>query len=323
MSLRRLGQPFRRKGGHSNESESPLVHAVKERTITRPPVDSFDVEGFDFERSHGIKIWEDNSQDSQESDQDDNALAEDVEITEGGWICRVERFEKHVDSEGRVHYRRPRKENSSPVVDQDVTDAQKPVTLDQGEKDNYVQQSIISYFSHSTKTDSKDLIDPDMYIEIKSPLILEVLRENTSYGQESLRGKKVTFHEPYPLLWHQYHALETYSKNQSKPKDHRAHIRVLLDFLRSCAMPNVPELIELCNPENSIRSISYPSLWFLFTPDTLAISRVRISPTQGCSKLITSGPLLERSIEKADLYTVHSSLTVNKLNMTERSLSFS
>lgn len=38
-------------------------------------------------------------------------------------------------------------------------------------------------------------------------------------------------------------------------------------------MPNVPELIELCNPENSIRSISYPSLWFLFTPDTLAIQQ--------------------------------------------------
>lgn len=164
MSLRRLGQPFRRKGGHSNESESPLVHTVKERT-TRPPVDSFDVERFDFERSHEShdgKIWEVDAQDSQESDQDDDALAEDVEITEGGWICRVERFEKHADSVGRVHYRRPRKENRSPVVDQDLTDAQKPVTLDQGEKDNYVQQSIISYFSHATKIDSKGLIDPDM-----------------------------------------------------------------------------------------------------------------------------------------------------------------
>lgn len=182
MSLRRLGQPFRRKGGHSNESESPLVHTVKERT-TRPPVDSFDVKRFDFERSHDGKIWEVDAQDSQESDQDDDALAEDVEITEGGWICRVERFEKHVDSVGRVHYRRPRKENSSPVVDQDVTDAQKPVILDQGETSHYVQQSIISYFSHPAKTDFKDLIDPDMYIEIKSPLILEVLRENTSYGQ--------------------------------------------------------------------------------------------------------------------------------------------
>lgn len=38
-------------------------------------------------------------------------------------------------------------------------------------------------------------------------------------------------------------------------------------------MPNVPELIELCNPENSIRSISYPSLWFLFTRNTLAIEQ--------------------------------------------------
>lgn len=38
-------------------------------------------------------------------------------------------------------------------------------------------------------------------------------------------------------------------------------------------MPNVPELIQLGNPENSAQSISFPSLWFLFTSHTLIIEQ--------------------------------------------------
>ena len=90
---------------------------------------------------------------------------------------------------------------------------------------------------------------------------------------QSLGGEMVTLHEPYQLLWHQYHALETYSEDQSNPKDHRTHITVLLNFLRTCAMPNVQELIGLCNPQNIVQSISFPSLWLLFTPGTLVVEQ--------------------------------------------------
>ena len=61
--------------------------------------------------------------------------------------------------------------------------------------------------------------------------------------------------------------------DESKPKDYRTHIKVLLDFLRSCAMPNVLELIALCNPENVIQSITYASLWYLFTPGALVVTQ--------------------------------------------------
>ena len=88
---------------------------------------------------------------------------------------------------------------------------------------------------------------------------------------QSLSGEVVTLYEPYQLLWHQYHALETYSRDQSNPKDCRTHITILLDFLRTCAMPNIQELIGLCNPSNIVQSISYPSLWVLFTPGTLVV----------------------------------------------------
>ena len=100
---------------------------------------------------------------------------------------------------------------------------------------------------------------------------LESERANTE--PQSLVGKTVTLCEPYQLLWHQYHALETYSEDQSNPKDHRTHITVLLNFLRTCAMPNVQELIGLCNPQNIVQSISFPSLWFLFTPGILVVEQ--------------------------------------------------
>ena len=106
----------------------------------------------------------------------------------------------------------------------------------------------------------------NMYDYARSSVSLE--NECANGVLQSLHGKTITLHEPYQLLWRQYHALETYSTDQSNPKDHRAHITVLLDFLRHCDMPNVPELIALCNPDIIVRSISYASLWLLYTPGT-------------------------------------------------------
>ena len=120
----------------------------------------------------------------QESDHSDDALGEDVEITEGGWICRVQRFEKRVDSRGGIHFRRPRKEHTSPVLDQDMADAREPERLIQDQKEKNVQRSIISCISHTTSDQDEEYIEPETYIEIKSPLILEVLRRQTSYGQQ-------------------------------------------------------------------------------------------------------------------------------------------
>ena len=122
--------------------------------------------------------------DIQESYQSDDALGEGVEITEGGWICRVERFQKHVDSRGRIHLRHPRKEHSSPVRNQDLAAARKPEGLDPGQVEKSVQQSIISCVHHTAKSKKKDFIESETYIEIKSPLILEFLRNNTSYEQQ-------------------------------------------------------------------------------------------------------------------------------------------
>ena len=116
-----------------------------------------------------------------ESNPYDDAAAENVEITEGGWICRVERFEKHVDSRGHTTYCRPPKESSPPLVNQDLKDARNAETLETDESENDVPQAIIIYIHHVAKSKSGDLIEPEIYIEVKSPLILEVLRQSKSY----------------------------------------------------------------------------------------------------------------------------------------------
>lgn len=160
--------------------------SVTVRRSTRLPVDSETETSQTSQTSHSSESSKDDDQDPQQSVSDDDEVAEDVEITEGGWICRVARFEKHVDSRGRVHHVKDsrRKESSAPVANQDVTDGQKPAKSDGDETKNRVKQSIIRFFRHATKTNSKKLIHPEMYIEIKSPLILEVLRRNMSYEKE-------------------------------------------------------------------------------------------------------------------------------------------
>ena len=145
----------------SSDDESGVRHRVLTEASTSSE-ESMQVEG----------------ENSQESDQSDDALEKDVEITEGGWICRVERFQKHVDSKGRIRFRHPRK---------DMADARKPERLNKDQVEKNVQRSIISCICHTTRRRHRrhqDYIESETYIEIKSPLILEVLREYTSYGQQ-------------------------------------------------------------------------------------------------------------------------------------------
>ena len=153
----------------------------------------------------------------EESDQlNENTIANDVEVTEGGWVCRVDRFEKLVDSAGRTHYY-PRGEKA------DLSDAsfkaglplgqpspqpmniftvrerklrkgkvrkgkvegnkihEEKVQKDKAQKE--VQRSIIAYYYNTTKIRGGP-VEPEAYIKIRSPLILKVLRENAKFNNE-------------------------------------------------------------------------------------------------------------------------------------------
>ena len=181
MSFKRLGKNFRRRKEHSEDAAVPFIMERRENYYSPPPTD-FEVR--ERNRTSSSDQGEDALPEDLSSQPSDDAIPENVEITEGGWVCQVERFDKRVDSRGRIRYRHPRKERSSLLTNQDSTDPQEPQISSQNKAEKTCRQSIISYFSHTTKTDPNDLIDPDIYIEIKSPLILEILRGNSSYTQK-------------------------------------------------------------------------------------------------------------------------------------------
>ena len=161
---------------HSYVPSSPSMSSDEDIVIGRPvPIkaSAYFTEGEQVE-------WED----IPEGYQNDDACEEGVEVTEGGWICRVEHFQKRVDSRGHVHLRRLRKEHSSPAWDQDGAEAHKSDGLDLDQVEIKVQQSIIWCIHHTTKLKHEEFIESETCIEIKSPLILEVLRENPSYEQQ-------------------------------------------------------------------------------------------------------------------------------------------
>ena len=131
-----------------------------------------------------------------------------------------------------------------------------------------------------------------------------------------------TLYEPYQLLWHQYHALEIYSRDQSNPKDYRTHITVLLDFLRTCAMPNVQELIGLCNPQNIVQSISFPSLWFLFTPGTLVVEQGSVLSQSRAFSLDTVQPPSKKIDAKGRFVYGELRLSCQMISYDRKALSF-
>ena len=145
--------------------------------------------------------------------------ANDIEVTEGGWICRVERIEKRVDSAGRSHYYH--EENQADLLDRflEVDPASGPhftsltqhpnrVRMQEGKvQDDKVQEekvqkdvrrSIILHYYYITKNRG-GLVEPGAYIEIRSPLILKFLRENAKFDEE-VRPPRALFLQEFDYL---------------------------------------------------------------------------------------------------------------------------
>lgn len=177
MSLKRLAKSLQPKRVASERTASSFD--------VRLPLDSPDTDDSApiIPRRAEVRSYK-----SRESYQDDDSsLADDITITEGGWICRVERFEKHVDSRGHIHYLRPPKKTTLPFLNQDSAGSQEPQNLHQDKVKKGAQQSIISYVHYNTEAGPSGLVELEAYIEIKSPLILQVLRENANYHDHEVR----------------------------------------------------------------------------------------------------------------------------------------
>ena len=114
----------------------------------------------------------------------DDILPDDVEITEGGWICYVEEFEKDVNSSGGNQFRHARKRDASAFTNWRSSDSPTQNAFDSDQLGKNVAKSVISFFHYFFRKNSRG-DDPwlEAYIKIKSPLILKVLCENVKYDK--------------------------------------------------------------------------------------------------------------------------------------------
>ncbi|KAL9632751.1 MAG: hypothetical protein Q9164_005124 [Protoblastenia rupestris] len=215
------------------------------------------------------------SQDSDEYiDKDNNNLSEPSVALEypvaksKEWICQVERFEKQVDSRGRSQYYPARKPKDSSSRKEAPEVLQKTQTSTHNKPQDQEKGAVIAHiYDPGTRNHASSFLEPESYIDIRSPLILEVLQDLANDTTQS------RVNEPYRSLWHKFEALQSYVKDRKNPKDYRDHISVLLDFLVHCDMPNVSELIALSVPGAIAKTISYSNLWFLCPPGTMVVTQ--------------------------------------------------
>ena len=165
MSYKRIAKPFRHKERRVEE------HILRQSSNDSPE------RSHDESRERSLSVYT-----------IDDPIAEDIEITEGGWICRVEEYEKEVDDDGAIRYSHPRphkRRESSPAV-HDSRDSQEPLIpqVNQARPANQVPKSIITHYHQLMKPQKNALITHENYIEIESPLILGILREKPNYDQE-------------------------------------------------------------------------------------------------------------------------------------------
>jgi len=123
----------------------------------------------------------------------ESTIGNDTEITEGGWICRVERIEKHDDFNRRNYYYREGKqikvekdESQEDLVVEErrwLEDEIQTMKRQKHKVQKDVRRSIIAYYYYITKKRGS-FFDLEAYIKIRSPLIMKVLRENAKLNRE-------------------------------------------------------------------------------------------------------------------------------------------
>ncbi len=124
----------------------------------------------------------------------ESTIANDTEITEGGWICRVERIEMQDDFSRRNYYIRregkqikvEKDESQEDLVVEERRWLEDEIQTMKGQKHKVqkdVRRSIIAYYYYITKKRGS-FFDLEAYIKIRSPLIMKVLRENAKLNRE-------------------------------------------------------------------------------------------------------------------------------------------
>ncbi|MDI1487539.1 MAG: hypothetical protein OHK93_006809 [Ramalina farinacea] len=112
-------------------------------------------------------------------------------------------------------------------------------------------------------------LEPNYHLEIKSPLIIELLRNIVLFRPQELSGKVIIIPEPYMLLWHHHRALRRFNEDPQSDKDTKKHLEVLINFLDSNST-DAAEFKSVDAFDDLSRRITYRNAWYLYRPGSLA-----------------------------------------------------
>jgi len=222
-----------------------------------------------------------------------------AEITEGGWRCHLQRMVKIYDGgSDRINYFRDR--NTKDGTRKSYTLSEHFSNVDEGNQpqgpsvesqtireDAVSSEEVVAgpepiYKLYRTFKDPRPskysdphgseeqhrLIErnPSYYLEIRSPLILRLLRNLVAfYPGTDLNGASVRIPEPYMLLWHHHTALRCFLQKDSNDEDTKKHLRGLLEFLDSNES-DAKEFKALDQAPRGTGVISYRNAWYLYRP---------------------------------------------------------
>lgn len=108
-------------------------------------------------------------------------------------------------------------------------------------------------------------LEPNYHLEIKSPLIIELLRNIVLFRPQELSGKVIIIPEPYMLLWHHHRALRRFNEDPQSDKDTKKHLEVLINFLDSNST-DAAEFKSVDAFDDLSRRITYRNAWYLYRP---------------------------------------------------------
>ena len=110
-----------------------------------------------------------------ESDLSEDEPPENVEITEGGWACYVERYIKGIGPSGRRRYRHAGKHKTFALPPPPPSP---PSSSSQQDKNKV--KPVIQYFHHVNRKSD----EVESYLKIRSPAIWKILHEMRDKGAQ-------------------------------------------------------------------------------------------------------------------------------------------
>lgn len=113
-----------------------------------------------------------------DDESDKESILEETKTSSNEWICQVERLEKSVDSRGKEHFRAVRQSHHTISLEKQPEILQEAQASTNEETHYEKKGPIITHvYNPGIRHRRSGVLEPESYIDIRSPMIMKVLRQ--------------------------------------------------------------------------------------------------------------------------------------------------